>query len=307
MAALSGCADKKASAAAADDHGDEANAAVLFLNLTIGNQTFAFSSSSLTGNATGHATHGATGSATTTNTTASANTTAGNKTAAGNATVPSGPSGPAPLNVSVTLGARNLPEGDDAVSWRLAFDDAGKVAAPAGNATGNGTGAKASGPANGTTLPATVQHTYESAGLHNLTFTLLAGNTTLGTLRAAVNVTAAQGNATAFGPVPDPIVIEGSAIGFGGEGSSDETFELPTAVATMTITLEYTELTGAAPADNDLDWAIAGPGGESGGGENSGPEAPVTFELPTTGTWTVTIIPFVAVGPVDYTITVTFT
>lgn len=308
-----------------DDLGLDAAPPVLYLNLTIGNDTHRFSTLKAGGdNATGNGTTSATATVSSSNATATGNATAGNSTAGGNATGgDSGngePGGEAPLNVSATLGASGL--AGRSVSWTLDFGDAAKAGNATGHATsggnstagnstaGNGTSAKASGPTNGTKVPATVEHTYTEAGTYSVSLSFQIANGTKQVLRATLTVTAPAGNmtnTTAYGPLPEPIVIEGSATGvFGVIGAVDETFELTTAVALMTITLDFDEVACLEVCVNDLDWSIAGPGGESDGGANFGPEDPVEFEAPTLGTWTVTVEPFNTAGPASYTITVTF-
>ncbi|MHB1262091.1 MAG: hypothetical protein ACYC2H_10290 [Thermoplasmatota archaeon] len=321
-ALFAGCTS---SAGDADEpaHDDLALAAapVLYLNLTIGNETHRFTTATAAAGSTSGS-HSSSHGGNATGTSASGTPAKSNSTTVGNATASNAtaPGGLAPLNVTATLGAKGLPTGK-AVSWTLDF---GEAAAKAGNATaGNATGAsgnatkgnttaKAAGPANGTKVPAALNHTYTEAGSYNVTFTLRVANGTPLVLRSLLTVTAsadnATGNATAFGPPPETIVITGSASGVLGEpfGTTDETFDLSVPVASMTITLDF-DPGGCAQGfcAQDLDWSIAGPGGESAEGINSGPEDPVTFELPTTGTWTVTIDPYAAIET-GYTITVTF-
>lgn len=305
----------------------------LYLNITVGNETFRFTSADAS--ATGNASTTSSGNATTTvgsgNTTSpgtstapgngTGNATGGNGTA-GNGTA-SGPGGQAPHNVSVELGATGLPEN---VSWTLDFGaDASASPGSTGNSTGNGgNGTSGNGTAgngtagngtsgsnateqpsvvNGTTFPATAEYTYQAEGVFTVVFTLVQGNATLASLDMDVTVTAPEAtNTTAFGPPPEPIVIEGSITGtFVTEEETDETFELPVPVASMTITLEFDGVTG----QDDLDWSIEGPGGEEAAGANGGQEDPETFEDPTPGTWTVTILGWLALEA-DYTITVTF-
>ena len=298
------------------------SAPVLYLNLTIGNETHRFSTApAATGTATGG--NSSTTTVTSGNSTAAGNATQGNATAGnatGNATAVAGSGelgGPVPLNVSATLGASGLPSGQ-LVSWTLDFGDADAQAGnatagngTAGNATaGNGTSSQASGPSNGTKVPATVEHTYTEAGTYDVSLAFRLANGTPQVLRATLTVTGAGNltDTTASGPLPEPIVIEGSTTGVDSEpsGNNDETFELLVPVSTMTITLDFGTIACAqGVCGQDLDWSIAGPGGEEGGGANFGPEDPAVFEAPTPGIWTVTVIPFVAVDT-SYTITVTF-
>ena len=159
-------------------------APVLFLNVTVGDQTHRYTSAPAAAG-----TPSASASATVTVSSTASATGSGNATA-GNGTKASAASGEAPLNVSVTLGASGLPA---AFTWALDFGDAAAGSA-GGNATGNATsnGTKGSGP-----LPATVAHTYTEAGNHTLRFTLTPANGTSIDVRATVQV--AAGNATGNG------------------------------------------------------------------------------------------------------------
>lgn len=184
-AAMAGCSDRKK-----DDDGSEGSettgpgtsAAVLYLNLTVGGQAFTFTSGA---NATGHEGHGgSSGSASTTTGPAGNGTAPGNAT--GNAT---GPSGPAPVNVTATLGAKGL--GAGALRWTLDF-----------GAGGNATNGTASGRSNGTRLPATANHTYAEPGDYNVTFVVQAGNRTVDSVRATVRVGNGTGNVTVTPALP---------------------------------------------------------------------------------------------------------
>jgi hypothetical protein len=152
--------------------GTTAPATELLLSIAIGNATFNFTSQPPSGNATPPASNG-TGNAT-------GNST-GNATSGGNTTVPAGPGGVAPLNVTFSLAARNVPTG--ALEWRL---DLGFLGNATGNVTGNST-------LNGTSLPATANYTYSSAGTYNVTYTLRVGNATVGTVSAAITIDNATG------------------------------------------------------------------------------------------------------------------
>jgi hypothetical protein len=292
-----------------------AAAPVLYLNLTIGNDTHRFTS------ADAAAPSGASGSNGTTtiasnSTSAASNATAGNATA-GNATAGNStdtPGGDAPLAVSVTLGASKLAAGKNA-TWQLDFGASPAVAdgngtagnGTAGNATADNATESAPSVANGTKLPGEAGFTYTEPGTYEIEYVLRQGNTTLASMHVALVVGGSGNatNATAFGPLPEPIVIEGSTSGLNGlPGSATESFDLTAPVQTMTITLEYNDRTGQGL--EDIDWHITGPGGESADGTNSGYEDPATFELPTVGTWNVEIVPFSALQTA-YTITVTFT
>jgi len=89
--------------------------------------------------------------------------------------------GTAPLDVSFALAASRVPAG--ALQWALDFGTA-NMTAPASETSS----------ANGTTLPATVDHTYIAEGTFNVTFTLKAGNAS--TQRVDATLRIAAGNAT---------------------------------------------------------------------------------------------------------------
>jgi hypothetical protein len=238
---LSGCSGKGSDAK--DDHGSTAAAPVLYLNVTAGNQTYRYTSAmagsgttsgsvslgasatgSATGSTSGSASHSHSGSAG-----ASLNATKGK----GNATV----SGPAPLNVTVTLGATGLAAGK-AFNWTLDFGD-GKASSAnpsvsaslsaSGSSSASSTGsvsATASGHAShnatkpgtetGSKLPATVKHSYATAGNHTLRFSVSPTGGTPAHLEAKVQATApanATGNASsgiAPGTVLGTIVLDES-------------------------------------------------------------------------------------------------
>lgn len=205
FALLAGCAG-----GAEDDHDDEHGdnhddgndlgvpaMPVLFLNITAANETFRFSSGSQGGaGVTGNVS--TTGSATGTGANATGNAT-GNASA--NATAPGGL---APLNVTFTLGASHLPAGASA-NWTFDFGRGS-----AANAT-NGTDAAG---ANGTTLPATFEHTYTAAGTYNVTFILQAGNLTPQALQATIHIANGTGNVSVTKPLPDQMHFEfGESLG----------------------------------------------------------------------------------------------
>ncbi|HJQ93703.1 MAG TPA: hypothetical protein VJ874_05395 [Candidatus Thermoplasmatota archaeon] len=173
---------------------------VLHLNITADDETHRFTSAP----AAGHAGHG-----NATSTSASGTTTvSGNASASGNATgnTTGGPAGLAPLDVTFELGASKLPAGS-AVRWSFDF---GRTA---GNATGNATAAE-----NGTTLPATLEHAYTSAGDYNVTFILRVGNLTPQALQATIHIENGTGNVTVGKPAPDQVHFEyGESLGCTGD------------------------------------------------------------------------------------------
>jgi hypothetical protein len=188
-----------------DDHDDGHDLAipatpVLFLNITAGNATFRFSSAppdevGVTGNVS------TTGNATATSANATGNAS-GNATGSGSNST--SPGGLAPLNVTFTLGASHLPAGT-AANWTFDFGRAS-----AANAT-NGTEATA---ANGTTLPATLDHSYTAAGTYNVTFILRAGNLTPQALQATIHIANGTGNVSVGKPLPDQLHFEfGESLG----------------------------------------------------------------------------------------------
>lgn len=197
------------------DLGDEAHddlslaAPVLYLNLTVGDETHRFTSGGA-----GHAGHTSGSSGTTTissaNSTSSASagsngTATGNGTA-GNATggATGSPGGDAPLAVAVALGASKLPAGTP-TSWTLDF---GSPKPASGNGTGNSTAGDGNGTApglaNGTTLPGEAGFTYTEPGTYEIEYSLVQGNATLASLHVAV-VVGGNGSATA-GPAAGTLV-----------------------------------------------------------------------------------------------------
>src|SRR5688572_5540983 len=120
-ALVSGCASSGGDAEDPDHDALSLEAApVLYLNLTVGNETHLFSTASA-GSISGPAGNAST--TTTVTSTATGNATAGNGTA-GNATDDGALGGKVPLDVSATLGATGLPAGAS-VGWTLDFGDAG--------------------------------------------------------------------------------------------------------------------------------------------------------------------------------------
>jgi hypothetical protein len=236
---LAGCTS---STSGADPEGTEANddlaltaAPVLYLNVTIGNETYRFTSADAAG---GRGPGDATSNGTTTVSSGNGTSTKGNATGNGAGNATSGkaantttPGGDAPLEVSVSLEATQLPA-NQSLSWSIDFGDLGTNAS-AGNATGNSTTApgsstagpgggngtgKASGMANGTKLPASAKHTYVEPGAYEIRSSLRQGNEVLGSLHVALlvggngtNSTHGLASGTEVGPAP---VLEG-------EGSFD--------------------------------------------------------------------------------------
>jgi hypothetical protein len=219
--------------------GDQDRRPVLYLNVTVDGQTYRYSTDQLGagGNGTGTATGTVTGSVTSGTGSVQGNATSGNTTAQGNATAGSGsatatgtygngtgpggtggtggtPSGQAPLDVRVEIGASGLPK-DLPFNWTFEWGDA---ASTSGNGTSaNATASPGAAPQQareqGSTLPASLQHTYTRPGTHQMVFGLqLAqragdvddaldadGGPALQTLRAAIDV---QGGGP--GGVPEP-------------------------------------------------------------------------------------------------------
>lgn len=220
-ALLAGCSadkDKDDGAATTDPpHDDLATPApspVLYLNVTIGNQTFRFSSDDLaTRPAPSSATNGSVtiSSSNTTSPGPTGNAT-GNATSGSNATA--APSGPAPLEVAFELGARRL---TNTTGLRWTLGDAERSGNP-GNASGNGTAqgnvtgnASASDPgaATGQNLPATVNRTYNTTGTYQVTYVLRAGNDVVDHLNVTIIVSGnGTGNVSAGRPLPDVLVFE---------------------------------------------------------------------------------------------------
>lgn len=215
LLALSGCtAGSDDPADALDGLGGD-GAPTLYLNVTANGETHRFSTKDLPGggvdgeeedgdgadvdaNATSSSgTMTAQGNATAGNGTAQGNGTASNGTVTGNAGggpgkssggMPGVPSGDAPLDVTVEIGATGLPK-DELVNWTVRWGDA---AAAVGNgsasATANGTAAQHKLQESGSTLPARLTHTYSSGGRYDLTFAVQVAGQALDTLRTVVAV-----------------------------------------------------------------------------------------------------------------------
>lgn len=219
MMALSGCtAGSDEPTDALDGVGGGDAHPVLYMNVTANGQTHRFSTADLPGGSGGDGSGSlsATGTATSSSgtVTAQGNATAGNGTAQGNGTasngtvtgnagagnstgdgsggVPGMPSGDAPLNVTVEIGASGLPDEVDGapVNWTVRWGDA--FATSGGNssasASGNGTAAKQQLEESGSRLPMRLQHTYASAGRHDLSFAVAAAGQAVDTLRTVVSV-----------------------------------------------------------------------------------------------------------------------
>jgi hypothetical protein len=152
--------------------------------------------------------------------TASGNATAGNGTAQGNATASNGtatgsagggpagggtpgvPSGDAPLDVVVELGASGLPE-DELVNWTVRWGDAASATVGNGSAQGsaNGTAARQQAQESGSSLPMRLQHTYGAAGRYDLSFAVTVAGQAIDTLRTVV----AAGEGSASMPSGTPL------------------------------------------------------------------------------------------------------
>jgi hypothetical protein len=169
-------------------------------------------------------------------------------------------SGPAPFNVTVTLGAKGLPAGK-AFTWTLDFGDGKSGAAanasgsashapsssgtgsgsasssgsPSGSASGSATGSSGShsnatkpGTETGSKLPATAKHSYAAPGNFTLRFTLAPAGAASAELHTKVQATApppanATGNATSGQPLaPETFHAEGDILLGGTEVDCDQ-------------------------------------------------------------------------------------
>lgn len=194
LVALAGCTAGTHGAKDVGLGGDQGP--VLYLNVTVNNQTYRYSSAgddgggSPSGSVSGSVTPGGNGTvqgnATSGNSTAQGNATAGNGTATatgtyGNASAGNGgmggmpgvPSGPAPLDVRVEIGVAGLEE-DLPVSWTF---DWGEAAGTAGNgSSANATASPGAAPQqareSGSQLPTRLEHTFTQAGHHTMSFGL---------------------------------------------------------------------------------------------------------------------------------------
>jgi hypothetical protein len=191
----------------------------LYLNVTAGDQTYRFTSDSLGGGGDGDDSGGGSANATLTESsgtvTAQGNASAGNGTAGGNGTASNGtvsgnaggtggdgtgsggfppgiPSGDAPLNVTVQIGASGLPDDVDlsALNWTVRWGDAASTSGgnASAQASGNGTAAVQQAQESGSSLPATLRHTYTTPGQHRMSFGLAAAKQSLGTVGTLVAV-----------------------------------------------------------------------------------------------------------------------
>lgn len=184
----------------------------LYMNVTANGETHRFSTKDLPGGSGDESDDEGDGSDVDANATSSSgtmtaqgNATAGNGTAQGNATASNGtatgsagggpagngtrgvPSGDAPLDVVVELGASGLPE-NELVNWTVRWGDAASATAGNGsaNATGNGTTARQQTQESGSSLPMRLQHTYGAAGRYDLTFAATVAGKAVETLRTVV-------------------------------------------------------------------------------------------------------------------------
>jgi hypothetical protein len=257
LAGCSGAKDAETDATGSDDapsHDDLAVAAgdpvVLTLNVTIGNQTYRFTGEDLASSRPGSSSSSGTVTVSSSNSTTSSGP-AGNKTApAGNAT--DTPSGPAPLNVTFELGARQLTY-KSGLRWTL---DAKTAAVPgaAGNATGN---ASAASTKTGMILPAKVDSTYNMTGTYRIAYTLRLANKTVDTLE--LNLIVSNGTATVQTPQDIPFSVEGT-ITVGTQGAScgvqgtvdlaEHAWDL-TAVSSITTIVVHMDL-GTTNVDSDI-------------------------------------------------------
>jgi hypothetical protein len=216
LLALSGCtAGSDEPTDALDNVGDGKAGPTLYMNVTANGQTHRFSSADLPGHSghTGGDAGGANATATSSSgtVTAQGNATAGNGTAQGNGTasngtatggagagnstggsgVPGLPSGDAPLNVTVELGASGLPdEAKSPVNWTVRWGDAGYAMGSnsSAGAGGNGTAARQQLEETGSSLPARLSHQYSAAGRHQLSFAVEAAGQAVDTLHTFVVV-----------------------------------------------------------------------------------------------------------------------
>ena len=283
LLALAGCTAGSDDATDALDGGG-ADGPTLYLNVTADGQTHRFSTADLPGgsgddeggagddgdggadveaNATSSSgTVTASGNATAGNGTAQGNATAGNGTAQGNATAGNGtegggmggvPSGDAPLDVVVEIGASGLPE-DELVNWTVRWGDAASATAGNGSAQGsaNGTAARQQAQESGSSLPMRLQHQYTSAGRHDLSFAVTVAGQAIDTLRTVVVV--ADGSGAGSMPAGSPLgnkteeftgsfAFSDPLCGIGGSEEFDWTFDetfngTPSAVQRIVVTAE---------------------------------------------------------------------
>ena len=217
LAGCSGGKDADDGDATSDPSHDDLVAAppapILYLNVTIGEQTYRFASDDLASRpapATGS--NGSVTISSSNSSTASAGANATGNATAGNATET--PSGPAPLDVGFELGARRLAN-TTGLRWTLGEADA---AGAKGNATGNATGGSGNatgnasaeaGAATGQSLPATVDRTYNTTGTYQVVYVLRAGNDIVERLNVTIIVSGnGSANVSAGRPLPDVLHFE---------------------------------------------------------------------------------------------------
>lgn len=178
---------------------------ILLLNVTIGDQTYRFTSEDLASSRPAALSSSGTVTVSSTNSTsgdatgnATGNATAGNQTAT--------PTGPAPLNVTFELGASRLTN-VSGLRWTLGNSPRSNETPEAPensteNATWNAT-AKT-----GMTLPAVVEQTFNASGTYEVVYALRLGNGTPERLQVTIIVSNGTANVTAEKPLPDPATFE---------------------------------------------------------------------------------------------------
>jgi hypothetical protein len=214
--ALAGCTAGSDDPTDVLEVGGDSDTPTLYLNVTAGNQTYRFTSDDL--GAPGGDGGGGSANATLTQSsgtvTAQGNASAGNGTAGGNGTASNGtvsgnaegggngtgssgfprgiPSGDAPLTVTVQVGASGLPDEADlsALNWTVEWGDAASTSGgnASAQASGNGTAARQQAQQSGSSLPASLSHTYTAAGQHRMVFGLAAAGESLGAVGTLVAV-----------------------------------------------------------------------------------------------------------------------
>lgn len=188
--------------------------------------------------------------------------------------------GVAPFNVTFNFTASD-PDGD-AFTWVLVYGD---------NQTATGDHPRGN-----------ISHTFEAAGNYTAELIVTDAGGLNATSSVAILVTAAAG-----GAIPPPITFTGSFMS-AFDSPAVHTFTLGAGVGKATFHMEFEQMIGGFPeVDNDLDWDIAGPGGQGGSTANYGPEPDMVVDAPGAGGWTITLTPY-SVFPtgLDYTVTVTF-
>lgn len=214
--ALAGCTAGSDDPTDAIELGGDSDTPTLYLNVTAGNQTYRFTSDDLGGpggDGPGGGSANATFSTSSGSVTAQGNASAGNGTAGGNGTASNGtvsgnagggdgtgasafppgiPSGDAPLDVTVQIGASGLPDDVDlsALNWTLKWGDAASTSGgnSSAQASANGTAAMRQAQESGSSLPASLRHTYTTAGQHRMSFGLSAARESLGSVGTLVAV-----------------------------------------------------------------------------------------------------------------------